>query len=90
MIRTIIQLTEEQLDALKEISKVRGTSVARLIRESVAQYIVTAAREPSPEEKRRRAVAFIENMEEKAFPDIEEKDDLSGDHDEYFAEAGEK
>jgi hypothetical protein len=90
MIRTMIQLTREQLEALKELSKARRTSVAKLIRESVAQYIVAAAGEPSPEEKRRRAMDFIGRMEEKAFPDVEGKSDLSVNHDEYFAEAGEK
>jgi hypothetical protein len=90
MIRTMIQLSKEQLEALKGLSKARRTSVAQLVRESVAQYIVAAAREPSPEEKRRRAVKFIEKMEKEAFPDMEEKNDLSVHHDEYFAEVGEK
>ena len=38
MIRTMVQLTEEQLKALKAMAKARKTSVARLVRESVAQY----------------------------------------------------
>jgi metal-responsive CopG/Arc/MetJ family transcriptional regulator len=90
MIRTMIQLTKEQLDALKELSKTRRTSVAKLVRESVAQYIVAAEREPSPEEKRRRAIEFVEHMEENAFPDVEGKSDLSVHHDEYYVRAGEK
>ena len=59
MIRTMVQLTEEQLRALKEMAKARKTSVAKLVRESVAQYVVVKAKEADREEKRRRALKFI-------------------------------
>ena len=55
MIRTMVQLTEEQIKALKAMAKARKTSVARLVRESVAQYIVTSPKELTYEKKRQRA-----------------------------------
>jgi hypothetical protein len=39
MIRTQIQLSEEQAQLLKELAASRGQSVAQLIRESVAAYV---------------------------------------------------
>ena len=89
MIRTMVQLTEEQVKALKAMAKARKTSVAKLVRESVSQYIVTAPIEPTREEKRQRALEFIKyikNHPEK-FRDIEGKTDVSVNHDEYFVQA---
>ncbi len=89
MIRMMIQLTEEQVSTLKELAKARKVSVAKLVRESVAQYIVTAPKGATREEKRQRALEFIEyikNHPEK-FRDIEEKTDVSTNHDEYFVQA---
>lgn len=89
MIRTMIQLTEEQLKALKELAKARKTSVASLVRESVAQYVTEATKEAEREEKRLRALEFIKYIEEhpEEFRDIEGKTDVSINHDEYFAQA---
>ena len=88
MVRIMVQLTEEQLKALKEISKARKTPVAKLVRESVAQYIVTAPRELTYEEKRQRALDFIQQIKEGKFQahDIEGKTDVSVNHDEYLDE----
>ena len=89
MVRTMVQLTEEQVKALKALAKARKTSVAKLVRESVAQYIVTAPIEPTHEEKRQKALEFIEyirNHPDK-FHDIEGKTDVSTNHDEYFVQA---
>ncbi len=88
MIRTMVQLTEEQLKALKELAKARKTSVAHLVRESVAQYVVAASDETDREEKRRRALEFIHKLQsgELQFHDIEGKTDVSVNHDEYLAE----
>jgi len=58
MVRAMVQLTEEQMKALKALAKARKTSVARLVRNSVAQYILNAPTEPSYEEKRKRAPEF--------------------------------
>jgi hypothetical protein len=87
MVRTVIQLTEEQMKALKELAKARHVSVAKLIRESVATYIVTAPKEPTMEEKRRRALEALEIIEKAGFHDREGKTDLSINHDKYFAES---
>jgi len=92
MIRTMVQLTEEQLKALKELAKTRKTSVASLVRESVEQYVATATEEAEREEKRRRALEFIKYIEEHPdeFRDIEGKTDVSVNHDEYFVQASEE
>jgi len=88
MVRTMVQLTEEQLKALKELAKARKTSVAKLVRESVAKYIVTAPTEPSYEEKRKRALEFIKKIEAGEFKayDVEGKTDVARNHDKYLEE----
>jgi len=88
MVRTMVQLTEEQIKALKEMAKARKTSVARLVRESVAQYIVTTPKEMTHEEKRKRALDFIRQIKEGQFKthDIEGKTDVSVNHDKYLTE----
>ena len=92
MIRTMVQLTEEQLKALKELAKARKTSVASLVRESVAQYVATASEEAENAKKRLQALAFIKYIEEhpEEFRDIEGKTDVSANHDEYFVQASEE
>ena len=89
MVRMMIQLTEEQKKALEELAKARKTSVAKLVRESVAQYVAVAPKEAEREEKRKRALEFIKYIEEHPgeFRDIEGKTDVSVNHDEYFAQA---
>jgi hypothetical protein len=74
------------------MAKARKTSVAKLVRESVTQYVVVKAKEADREEKRRRALEFIRKIEsgEIQFCDIEGKTDLSINHDEYFVEASEE
>jgi hypothetical protein len=91
MIRTMIQLTEEQMKILKELAKARKTSVAKLVRESVAQYVVAVPKEISREEKRRRALEFINKIEsgEIQFHDIEGKTDVAINHDKYLNEGPE-
>lgn len=89
MIRTMVQLTEEQLQALKALAKARKTSVASLVRESVAQYVSEATKEAEREEKWRRAMEFLDYIEHHPdeFRDVEGKSDVSTNHDEYFAQA---
>jgi hypothetical protein len=89
MIRTMVQLTEEQLRALKEMAKARKTSVAKLVRESVTQYVVAnTVKEPTREEKRLRALEFVRKIKsgEIKSHDIEGKTDVSINHDKYLAE----
>lgn len=89
MIRTMIQLTEEQMQALKELARARKTSVARLVRESVAQYVATSTQDAEREEKWRRALEFLDYIvtHPEEFQDIEGKTDVSINHDEYFVRA---
>ncbi len=88
MVRTMIQLTEEQMKALKALAKARKTSVAKLVRESVAQYVAAAQHDPLREEKRRRALEFIEKIEsgEIQFHDMEGQTDVARNHDKYLNE----
>lgn len=89
MKRMMVQLTEEQIEALKELAKARKTSVAKLVRESVAQYVVVTDKDAKREEARRRALEFIQKLEsgEIQFHDKEGKTDVSVNHDEYFVQA---
>ncbi len=88
MIRTMVQLTEEQMKALKELAMARKTSVAKLVRESVAQYVVATVKDADREEKRRRALEFIQQIKtgEIRSRDIEGKTDVARNHDKYLAE----
>ena len=91
MIRTMVQLTEEQMQALKALAKERKTSVAKLVRESVAQYVTVASKDLTREEKRKQALEFIKYIEEhpEQFRDFEGKTDVSVNHDKYLNEGPE-
>ncbi|MEW5938823.1 MAG: ribbon-helix-helix protein, CopG family [Chloroflexota bacterium] len=84
----MVQLTEEQMKALKRLAKARKTSVARLVRESVAQYVAIGPKEISREEKRRRALMFIEYIRNNPdkFRDVEGRTDVARNHDKYLDE----
>ena len=86
MVRMMVQLTEEQVKALKEMARARKTPVARLVRESVAVYVATAAKDPERKKKKRRALAGLEKIRKEKFRDIEGKKDLSVNHDKYLEE----
>jgi hypothetical protein len=45
MKRMMVQLTEEQMKALKELAKERKTSISKLVRESVAVYVSNVPKE---------------------------------------------
>lgn len=75
MIRTQIQLTEEQAKALREIATQRGVSMAELIRESVERTIEESERK----EKWRRALGVMGRYRSGL-------NDVSSDHDKYLAE----
>lgn len=80
MIRTQIQLKEDQYKRLKEMSADKGVSMAHLIRESVEAYLVTI-NEPSKEELRRRALEIVGK-----YRDIDGATDVSENHDKYLEE----
>jgi hypothetical protein len=79
MVRTQIQLTEEQSNTLKALAAEQMVSVAELIRRSIDMFIRSSGR-VSDEEQRRRALAIIGQ-----FPDP--ATDLSISHDCYLVQA---
>ncbi|MBU1660578.1 MAG: ribbon-helix-helix domain-containing protein [Chloroflexi bacterium] len=79
MIRTQIQLTEKQHRALKELAASQKVSVARIIRESVAQYLNTSETKEM-DELRQYAISIAGKYHSG-------KTDISINHDEYLAEA---
>ncbi|HJP32266.1 MAG: CopG family transcriptional regulator [Candidatus Latescibacteria bacterium] len=56
MIRTQIQLTEEQAQLVKRLASERQVSMAEVIRDSVEQMYRASAHAPTPEDRIRRAV----------------------------------
>ncbi len=82
----MIQLTEEQVKALKALARARKVPVAKLVRESVAVYVTTAAKDPERSKKKRRALAGLEKIRKAKFRDIEGKKDLAINHDKYLEE----
>jgi deoxyribose-phosphate aldolase len=79
MVRTQVQLTEEQSRTLKTLAAERGVSVAELIRQSVDNFIKTSTG-VSTAERRRRAIAAIGRYDSG-------RSDISDHHDEYLVEA---
>ena len=79
MIRTQVQLTEEQARVLKNLASIRQVSVAELIRQSV-DALIRSSREIDTEERRRRAIAAAGRFHSGA-------SDISAKHDEYLVEA---
>jgi len=80
MVRTQIQLTEEQAKAIKKIANSRHLSVAELIRQAVESMIKTSTREIDIEERRRRALEVCGRFSSGL-------NDLSAEHDKYLDEA---
>ncbi len=78
MIRTQIQLTEIQVEALKKIATSRRVSVAKLIRQAVATMI-KASPQVEAQERIRRAAAIVGQFQSG-------KHDVSEKHDEYLVE----
>ncbi len=78
MVRTQIQLTEEQSRTLKRMAEKERVSMAELIRRSVDHYIATTSEAPVEERKRRLlSVMGIGHSD---------VSDLSTNHDKYLAE----
>ncbi|MGI5837935.1 MAG: ribbon-helix-helix protein, CopG family [Chloroflexota bacterium] len=76
MVRTQIQLTEEQSQTLRELAAREGISVAELIRRSVDRLI----EELEQDEKWRRALSIVGRFD--AGPE-----DVSENHDNYLVES---
>lgn len=79
MVRTQIQLTEEQVKALKKIALSRHLSIAEIIRQAVDTVIRTNTM-VGIEERRKRAIGIVGRFSSG-------KRDISRKHDTYLAEA---
>jgi predicted DNA-binding ribbon-helix-helix protein len=78
MVRTQIQLTEEQVDTLKRLAAKRHVSIAELIRQGV-DTLLRSVGNVSPEERRKRAIALAGRFRSGL-------KDLSTKHDDYLKE----
>ena len=79
MVRTQIQLTESQAEALKKLASQKKVSVAEIVRRGV-DIVLTQELVCDPEEIRRRAIAAAGAFRS-------DKSDVSERHDDYLAEA---
>ncbi|OPL12746.1 MAG: hypothetical protein AVO38_14625 [delta proteobacterium ML8_D] len=77
MIRTQIQMEEDQIEWLRAEAGARGVSVSQLIREGINLF--RAQEERFPEEKKKRALAAVGRFSSGA-------SDVSERHDDYLAE----
>ena len=77
MVRTQIQLNEEQSKVLKRLSSQRHVSLAELIRQGIDHYLYSCCI-VSPEERRQRALSVAGQFHSG-------KKDLSESHDDYLA-----
>jgi hypothetical protein len=75
VVRTQVQLTEEQASALKRLAAERGVSMATLVREGVDRVVG----EDTWEAKRRRALAVVGKYRSG-------HTDIARNHDKYLAE----
>jgi len=82
MVRTQIQLTEEQAKKIKNIAASRGVSMAEVIRDAVEGTIRSSAGTIS-EERRKRALEIVGKFRSR-------KKDVSKRHDAYLSEAWSK
>ena len=78
MLRTQVQLRDDQVVELRRIASDRGKSMAEVIREAV-DTMIRSSHGPSWEARRHRALAVVGKYEGPG--------DLSERHDDYFAEA---
>ena len=79
MVRTQIQLTEEQANALKKLSLSRHLSIAELIRQAV-DNILKSSTAIDMEERKKRAINAAGRFSSG-------KRDIAREHDKYLAEA---
>jgi hypothetical protein len=79
MIRTQIQLTEQQAELLKAAAARRGVSMAELVRQSI-DHLLERTGVPSPKELRRKAAAAAGRFRSA-------QGDVSTRHDDHLADA---
>ncbi len=78
MVRTQVQLTEEQAAELKAVAAQRGVSVAQLVRDAVAGLLGRAGADVS-DERWERAMSIVGRFRS-GLPDLGER------HDDYLTE----
>lgn len=78
MVRTQIQIEEDQLQWLKKAASKKGISVSQMIRQGITLY--REMEEQSPDIKRQRALAAIGRFSSGNL-------DISERHDEYLSDA---
>lgn len=78
MVRTQIQLTEEQADTLRELAAKEGASMAELVRQAVDELIRERG-EIGREERKRRALAAMGRFSSGL-------GDVAREHDRHLAE----
>jgi len=78
MLRTQIQLSEEQNERLKEIARARKESIAAVIREAIDQFLL--ARKPARVTLYRKAIEVVGKYEAGV-------SDASVNHDRYLDES---
>ncbi len=78
MVRTQIQIEEDQIEWLRAEARARGVSVSQLIREGVAFF--RAREERFPEDKKKRALSAVGRFSSNL-------SDVSERHDDYLVEA---
>ena len=79
MVRTQIQLREEQARMLKKLAAARGVSVATLVRQSVDE-LLRHSTSVGEEERRQRAIAAAGRFRSG-------ESDVSSEHDRHLVEA---
>jgi hypothetical protein len=79
LIRTQVQLTEHQMDALRRLSASSGRPIAELIRNGIDQYLA-GIHGPTVEERIERAIQAAGRFRSG-------DTDVSVEHDRYLAEA---
>jgi len=82
MIRTQIQLSESQLEQLRELARRRGVPIAALIREG-ADLLIRSSGVPNEADRKWRALAASGRFHSG-------HDDLAEAHDRYLADAFEE
>ena len=78
MVRTQIQLEEDQIKWLRARAQEKGVSISRLIREGIGLYRETEER--VPEDKKKKALGAIGRYSSN-------RSDVSVRHDDYLAKA---
>ena len=80
MVRMQIQFTEAEVEALRSEASQRNVSIAAVVREAVDESLSRGRRQPSRDERARRALAAVGRFSSGT-------GDVSARHDDYFADS---